>query len=198
MGNFSELADNGVLGCSPVVGADGRKWGYSGTLSGPALCTPGSPFAKLADGQRPIRDSAQMNRMHASHQSALVNLIIARLGVYQYDRLATCHTAEIDLHRVHIFREEDKVLLIVGSQAIPGSSTDATVIWRHAQFQSTVVPKLPVRLERSLERSGMIATWTIRMEGSVSVEPFGEVAKEAAHSPCHGLPPNQPAATGFV
>ena len=33
-GNFFELADNEVLGCSRVVGADSRKWGHFRVIRG--------------------------------------------------------------------------------------------------------------------------------------------------------------------
>jgi len=37
--NFFELADNGLLGCSGVVGANARKWGHLGVICA-RLCAP--------------------------------------------------------------------------------------------------------------------------------------------------------------
>ncbi len=43
MNIFGELADNEVLGCSRVVGADSRKWGRFGGVSCVAQCASGWP-----------------------------------------------------------------------------------------------------------------------------------------------------------
>jgi len=79
MGIFAELADNGLLGCSRVVGADSRKCGHlAGHLC--ALWLAGGAGPMSARQAHWIRNENLLRKLHTSfslfYQSSLKSSLV--------------------------------------------------------------------------------------------------------------------------